>query len=95
MPVKRINEFHAVVGAEEALGAFLARVISLVVAAPGCTYCQLLVDPTDTRRYMILEEWTDIESHQAAASRVPAEMYADFQKLIAEPPRGRYYAQIV
>ena len=92
MPVTRINEFHAAPGREAALRAFLDRVIVLVSAAPGCESCELLVDPTDASRFLILEAWTDIAAHQAAASQVPPDMYAAFKELIAEPPRGRYYA---
>lgn len=44
------------------------------------------------RAFLILEAWTDIAAHQAAASQVPPDMYAALKELIAEPPRGRYYA---
>jgi quinol monooxygenase YgiN len=89
----RINEFHAASGKETALGEFLAQVIELVAAAPGCHGCELFVDPTDASRYLILEQWGSVDAHQAAASRVPRDMYAAFQQLIAEPPRGRYYVR--
>ena len=94
MAITRINEFHAAPNAEQALGDFLRKVIALVAEAPGCVSCELLRDPTDPSRYLILETWAEIAAHQAAASRIPPDMYAAFQKLIAEPPRGRYYAPI-
>jgi quinol monooxygenase YgiN len=94
MTVRRINEFHATAAREDEPRQFLGRVVTLVAAAPGCESCELFVDPIDPGRFLVLESWSDVEAHQAAASRVPPDMYAAFQQLIAEPPRGRYCAPL-
>jgi quinol monooxygenase YgiN len=94
MPIIRINEFHAADGKSAALREFLGTIIAQIEGAPGCSGCELLVDPADDARLAIVETWDDVAAHRAAAGRIPPEQFAVFRPLIAEPPRGRYYSRI-
>jgi quinol monooxygenase YgiN len=94
MSITRINEFTASSGHAEALRTFLASVIGRILGAPGCLSCQLLRHHDDETRFAIIEVWDNIESHQAAASRIPPELLAQARTLLAEPARGAYYDAI-
>jgi len=91
MSVIRINEFRAAPGKARAVRAFLTDVVEVIRAAPGCERVELLVAQGAEDRLAIVEQWTTVEAHQAAASRIPKDQMAAFMPLIAEPPVGRYY----
>ena len=94
MSIVRINEFHAPEGRGAELQQLLSGVIDIIRDAPGCQDCELLVDPADGTRLAIIERWIDVASHQAAAARIPPEQMAAVKPLLAEPPKGRYYALV-
>jgi len=91
MTIVRINEFSAAPNQAAGLRAFLSSVIATVTEAPGCLHCELLVDPEDLARFVIVERWESIAAHQAAAQRIPAEKMAEVKTLLGDAPRGRYY----
>src|SRR5690348_16263253 len=91
MPITRINEFKAAADQGDALRDFLASVINRILGAEGCQSCQLLRHHDDATRLAIVEVWDSIESHQAAASRIPPELLAEARTFFAEPARGAYY----
>ena len=91
MAVTRLNDFHAATGKEIALRDFLRSVIVLIESAPGCLAVELLLDQEDRAHFVIVERWTDVAAHRAAASRVPPEKMAEVRPLLESPPTGRYY----
>ena len=91
MTITRINEFRAAAGKAEALHTFLASVLTLIRDADGCRSVELFVGHDDPSYLAIIEVWDSVESHQAAAGRVPPAKLAEVQPLLAEPPKGRYY----
>jgi quinol monooxygenase YgiN len=94
MHIVRINEFIAAPGQSEALRDFLGAVIELVEGSPGCEDCELLCDPEDAAHLAIIETWTSIASHQAAAAAIAPEKLAELRPLLAQPPTGRYYEPV-
>lgn len=94
MSVVRINEFSAAPGQAQALRQFLSSVIGVIEQAEGCRGCELLADPQDASRFVIVERWDSVAAHQAAASKIPPEQMAAFKPLIADPPTGRYYQPV-
>jgi heme oxygenase (mycobilin-producing) len=92
--IVRINEFSAAEGKAGALRDFLSAVIDVVSAAPGCEGCELLADPENAARLVIVETWDSVASHQAAATRIPKEKLAEVRPLLGEPPKGRYYERL-
>jgi quinol monooxygenase YgiN len=91
MAIRRINYFHAAAGREQALRAFLQTVMSVIKGAAGCQAVELLVDHEDASQLVIVEQWTDVASHQAAAKLIPPSKLTEVGPLLAEPPKGRYY----
>lgn len=91
MPIKRVNHFRAAPGQEEALRVFLQSVLAVIRTAPGCETVELLVNQGDASQLVILEQWTDVASHQAAANLIPPSELAAVAPLLAEPPKGAYY----
>ena len=91
MPITRINEFRAPADKASALGDVLQSVIARILDAPGCRSCQLLRHHDDQARFAIIEVWDSLELHQAAASRIPPELFAQAMTLFAEPARGASY----
>ena len=91
MPITRINEFRAAPEQSDTLRDFLLSVIERILGADGCQSCQLLRHHDDDARFAIVEVWDSIDSHQAAASRIPPELLAQARPLFAEPARGAYY----
>lgn len=91
MAVIRINEFRAAPGRAADLRTFLTGVVAIIAGAPGCEQVQLLIAREERDRLAIVERWTSVEAHQAAASLISKEQMAVFTPLIAEPPVGRYY----
>ena len=94
MSTVRLNEFQAAPGKAAALRAFLQSIIGIVEAAPGCLGCELLAGSEDDSRLVIIERWESAADHQAAAKLIPREKVAEVQPLLADPPKGRYYAPV-
>ncbi len=91
MSITRINDFRAAPSRERALQDFLRSVIAMIKDAPGCRDVELLVDREDPAHLVIVEVWSDVGAHQAAAARIPPDKLAEVRPLLAEPPKGRYY----
>jgi quinol monooxygenase YgiN len=89
--IKRINHFRAAAGQEEALRVFLQSVIGVIKTAPGCQAVELLVSQQDASQLVIVEQWDDSASHQAAAKLIPQSQMAEVAPLLAAPPKGEYY----
>jgi quinol monooxygenase YgiN len=94
MPITRLNEFRALPDKGADLRAFLQSIIGLIEDAPGCISVTLLANTDDPARFAIVEEWRDVEAHQASVTRIPPGKIAEVQALIAEPPKGAYYQAI-
>jgi quinol monooxygenase YgiN len=72
MSVARVNEFPGKEGKAEALCTFLAPVIPMIASSTGCVSCHLLQSHENPTRFVVLEVWNSIESHQAAVRNIPA-----------------------
>jgi quinol monooxygenase YgiN len=94
MAIVRINDFRAAPGQAAALREFLTAVIDVIETSPGCQAVQLLVDPEDATRLVVVETWDSVASHQAAAASIPPEQLAQVRPLLAGPPSGRFYERI-
>ena len=62
----------------EALRTILTPVIHMIASSAGCLSCQLLQSHENPTRFVILEAWDSIESHQAAVRDIPDEAFAEF-----------------
>jgi len=93
MRVTRINEFRAKEGKADALRTFLTPVIPMIASSTGCLSCQLLQSHENPTRFVVLEVWDSIDSHQAAVRNIPAEAFAEVMELLDGTPVGEYYRQ--
>lgn len=89
--VTRINEFRAKEGRAEAFRSYFTPVIPLIASSPGCLSCQLLQSPDNPRRFVVLEVWDSMESHQASVRNIPAEAFAEIMELLDGVPVSEYY----
>jgi len=91
MPITRINHFKAAAGKERALEDFLAGIISVVIASPGCLSVELLASTEAASRFAIVEVWESVEAHQSAARQIAPDRIAAVMPLLAGKPQGEYY----
>jgi quinol monooxygenase YgiN len=95
MSVTRINEFKATPGKRgELIDAFQA-ILPKIRHAKGCESCELLLSAEQQDKVFILEEWSDIPAHQAAAEIIAPKDFQRIMGLLGERPRGRFYTAVV
>ena len=95
MSVTRINEFRAKDGQSQRVGDFLTSIVSAIEASQGCRSCRLLQDLDEERSFVVIELWDSVEAHKASAKDIPPEQLEEIMQLLAGPPQGRYFAEIV
>ncbi len=94
MAITRINHFEAKHERQSELGAFLESIIGLVKTSAGCISCQLLRALDAPTKFVIVEVWDSVDSHQAAAKIVPVAKIQEIMPLLASPPAGAYFLTI-
>ena len=95
MSITRINEFRAKDGQSKRVGDFLASIVSVIEASEGCRSCRLLKDLDNGRSFVVIELWDSVEAHRTSAKDIPPEQLEEIMQLLASPPQGRYFAEIV
>ena len=91
MGMTRINEFRAKKGKADAFRAFLMRIIPTIASSAGCLSCRLLQSCENPTRFVVIEVWDSIESHQASMRDIPPEEFAEVMELLDGTPVGEYY----
>ncbi len=91
MSVARIGETQAKEGAEEELRDFLQSIIPGIKASAGCLSCQLFQSQEEPGKFLMIEVWDSVESHQAAVQEISPEEIKRIRTLLAGAPSGRYY----
>jgi quinol monooxygenase YgiN len=91
MSVTRINEFRAKEGKADELRAFLTRIVLTIASSSGCLSCQLLQSHENPTRFIVIEVWDSIESHEASMRDIPPEEFAEVMTLLNGTPVGEYY----
>lgn len=94
MSVARLNELQAKEGCGDQLREFLSKIEPLIRSSEGCEKCEILECDTEVGRYVLLEFWDSIESHQRAAQRISPDETARIMELLQMPPTGDYYHRI-
>lgn len=94
MSVTRIGEFQARAEEIEAMRDFLLSIIPIIQAAEGCESCQLLQSQDDATRFVMIEVWDSVQSHQVSVKDIPPELLSEIRPLLAAPPRGAYYGVV-
>jgi quinol monooxygenase YgiN len=91
MGMTRINEFRAKEGKTDALRALLTRIIPTIASSTGCLSCQLLQSHETPTRFVVIEVWDSIESHQASMRDIPPEEFSEVMELLDGTPVDEYY----
>lgn len=88
----RMGELRAREGKEAQLHAFIARVIvPALQTAEGCRACHVWLADGEPGRYLIVEEWDSVASHQASAGQIDPDDIRTIMELLADSPEGHYY----
>lgn len=90
--VIRMGEMRAREGKEAQLHAFIARVIvPALQTADGCRSCHVWQADGEQGRYLIVEEWDSVASHQASVGQIDPDDIKAIMELLADSPAGHYY----
>lgn len=88
----RMGEMRAREGKEDELHAFIARVIvPALQTAEGCRACHVWQADGEPGRYLIVEEWDSVASHQASVTQIDPDDIKAIMELLADSPAGQYY----
>jgi len=91
LTVARIGEFQAKEGLTEDLQDFLISIMPLIKSSEGCESVQLYQSQDDPSKFIMVEIWDSVESHQASVKNIPSEKLAEIRPLLASSPGGSYY----
>ncbi|HEX6927793.1 MAG TPA: antibiotic biosynthesis monooxygenase [Gammaproteobacteria bacterium] len=91
MSITRVNEFIAMEGKAEALGDYLASIVPVIEACDGCMYCHLLRGHDNPSRFLIIETWEDIATHQLSVQGIDRKEFMRVMTMLAETPKAEYF----
>ncbi|MFI5273206.1 MAG: putative quinol monooxygenase [Ktedonobacterales bacterium] len=91
MSVTRMSEFRARAGQIDELREFLLSIVPGIASTDGCQSCQLLHSHDDPARFVMVEVWDSIASHQASVKNIPPGAFAKVLELLDGAPRGEYF----
>lgn len=94
MSISRIGEIQAKEGLLEELREFLIAIMPGIQSSEGCESVQLYQSEDDPSKFMMIEVWDRIESHQASVKNIPAEKLGEIRPLLATSPSGSYFKLI-
>jgi quinol monooxygenase YgiN len=91
MAIARIGETQAKPETIEALRDFLFSIMTDIHSSPGCEAVTLYQSQDDPSKFMMIEIWDSLGSHQASVRNIPPDMLAEIRLLLALAPTGSYY----
>jgi quinol monooxygenase YgiN len=94
MALRRLNQFTARDGQEEALENFLSALLPVIAAAEGCLGIDLLRHAKDDGHFIVMERWRSAADHKAALAATPPERFADIKSLLSAAPKGDSYEEL-
>ena len=94
MSVARIGEVQAKEELTDELREFLISIIPSIEASAGCESVHLYQSQDDTSRFIMIEVWDSVESHQASVKNIPAEKLGEIRPLLATSPSGSYFKPV-
>jgi quinol monooxygenase YgiN len=91
MSVVRIGETQAKPDLIDDLRGFLLSIMPGIRSSEGCESVQLYQSQADPSKFMMIEVWDRIESHQASVKNIPPEKLGEIRPLLAASPSGSYF----
>ncbi|HUE98745.1 MAG TPA: antibiotic biosynthesis monooxygenase family protein [Anaerolineales bacterium] len=94
MSISRIGEVQAKERSIEELRDFLISIMPAIRSSEGCESVQLYQSQDDPSKFLMIEVWDSIESHQASVQNIPPEKLGEIRPLLASSPSGSYFRLI-
>jgi quinol monooxygenase YgiN len=94
MSVARIGEVQAKEGLTEDLRGFLISIMPIIKSSEGCESVRLYQSRDDATKFIMIEIWDSVESHQASIKNIPSEKLAEIRRLLAASLSGSYYGLV-
>ena len=94
MSISRIGEMHAKSESVEELRDFLISIMPGIQSSEGCESVQLLQSTDDPSKFLMIEMWDRVESHQASVKNIPSEKLGEVRPLLSTSPSGSYFKLI-
>ena len=94
MSISRIGQVQAKAGSSEELREFLISIMPGIRSSEGCESVHLYQSADDPSKFMIIEVWDSVESHQASVKNIPPEKLGEIRPLLADSPSGSYFKLI-
>ncbi len=91
MSVTRIGEFQAKEWLAEDLRDFLISIMPMIQSSQGCASVHLYHSQENPAKFVMIEVWDQVESHQASVKNIPPEKLGEVGPLLATSPSGGYF----
>jgi quinol monooxygenase YgiN len=91
MGISRIGEVQAKPELVEELRNFLISIMPGIESSKGCESVQLYQSADDATKFMMIEVWDSVESHQASVRNISPEKLGEIRLLLATSPSGSYF----
>ena len=91
MSISRIGETQAKPELIEELRDFLISIMPLIKSSQGCESVLLYQNQDDPTKFMMIEVWDSVESHQASVKNIPPELLLKLRPLLGSAPSGSYF----
>ena len=89
--ITRVNEFTARAGSEDALREYLESLVPVIEGCDGCLYCHLLQGQENPSRFLVLETWTDIATHQLSVQGIDRKEFLETMRALTEQVSAEYF----
>jgi quinol monooxygenase YgiN len=94
MSISRIGEVQAKPELVNELREFLLSILPAIQDSEGCESVQLYQSDDNPSRFLMIEIWDRVESHQASVRNIPPEKLGEIRPLLATSPSGSYFRLI-
>jgi quinol monooxygenase YgiN len=94
MSIARIGEVQAKEGLTKELQDFLISIMPGIKESEGCESVQLYQNEDEPSKFMMIEVWDSVESHQASVKNIAPEKLGEIRPLLATSPSGSYFKLI-
>jgi quinol monooxygenase YgiN len=94
MSISRMGEVKAKEGLADELRDFLISIMPGIKSAEGCESVQLYQSADDPSKFIMIEVWDSVESHQASVKNIPPKKLGEIRPLLATSPSGSYFRLI-
>lgn len=91
MTVSRIGEVQAKEELTEELREFLLSIMPGIKSSEGCESVQLYQSQSEPSKFIMIEVWDSVESHQVSVKNIPPEKLGEIRPLLAVSPSGSYF----